>query len=185
MKRLSRIIAVAFAVASVAGHAQAVELDELRFGVLAHSCCGMGSSKEGGVAFNGEAVFSSPRFLSVLAKPRPVIGATIATQEGATSQFYSGLEWRADISRWFVSAGLGVSIHDGETDRYDPVADAARVNDTIFFGCRALFRLAADAGYNLTDRVSASVHWDHISNDGLCSDNEGLDHLGLRVGFSF
>lgn len=185
MKRLTRIIIAALAMASFVSQARAVELDELRFGVLAHSCCGFGSSKEGGVALNGEAVFSSPRFLSVLAKPRPVIGASIATQEGATSQFYSGLEWRADISRWFVSAGLGVTVHDGETDRYDPVADAARVDDTIFFGCRALFRLAADAGYNLTERVSASVHWNHISNAGLCSDNEGLDHLGVRVGLSF
>ena len=34
----------------------------------------------------------------------------------------------------------------------------------------------------LTDKVSAAVHYNHISNAGLCSDNEGLDHLGARLG---
>lgn len=185
MKRLTHIILAAFALASLAGQAQAVDLDEVRFGVFTQSCCGFGSSKEDGAAINGEAVFSSPRFLSVLASPRPVVGATVATDGDATSQIYTALEWRVDVSRFFVAAGVGAAIHNGETDRYDPIADAARVDDTIFFGCRALFRLAGDVGYRVTDRLSASFHWNHISNAGLCSDNEGLDQMGLRLGLSF
>ncbi len=179
--RLIAVIAMFFA---ITGAAHAGPVEELRAGVYAQSCCGFGSSKEDGVAINGEAVFSSPRFLSILAKPRPVIGATLAPGDSATDQFYAGLEWKVDISRWFVAAGVGGAIHNGETDRYDPVADAARVDETVFFGCRALFRIAGDVGYRVTDRLSASFHWNHISNAGLCSENEGLDQMGLRLGLS-
>lgn len=180
--RLIAAIAVLLTMTSAVAYAGPVE--EVRAGVFAQSCCGFGSSKEDGVAINGEAVFSSPRFLSVLAAPRPVVGATLAPADGATDQIYAGLEWKVDISRWFVAAGVGAAIHNGETDRYDPVADAARVDETIFFGCRALFRLAGDVGYRVTDRLSASFHWNHISNAGLCSENEGLDQMGLRIGLS-
>lgn len=181
MRLAAAIIAV---LVTLSGAAVAGPVEEVRAGVFAQGCCGFGSSKEDGVAINGEAVFSSPRFLSILAAPRPVVGATIATDGGATNQVYAGLEWSVDISKFFVAAGVGATIHDGETDRYDPVADAARVDETVFFGCRALFRLAGDVGYRVTDRVSASFHWNHISNAGLCSENEGLDQMGLRLGFA-
>lgn len=157
-------------------------VDEVRGGLYLQGCCGFGSDKEDGVALNGEVLFNSPRFLSVLGAPRPLVGASIATDGDATSQIYSGLEWKINISRWFVAGGGGVTIHNGEADAYDPVADAARVNDTVFYGCRVLFRVAGDVGYRLTDRLSASFHWNHISNAGLCSDNEGLDQMGLRLG---
>lgn len=169
---------------SLAGAAYAGPLEEVRAGLYAQSCCGFGSSKEQGAAINAEAVFQSPRFLSVLGAPRPVVGATYATDSDATSQIYAGLEWRAEISRWFVAAGVGGAIHNGETDRFDPIADAGRVDSTVFFGCRGLFRLAGDVGYRVTDRLSASFHWNHISNAGLCSDNEGLDQMGFRLGLS-
>ncbi len=181
LKILSAIIS-AFAVTGAA----AQPFDEVRAGVLAQSCCGFGSDKEQGAAINAEALFSSPRFLTVLGAPRPLIGATIATDGDATSQMYAGLEWKVNIApRWFVAAGVGGAIHNGETDRYDPVADAARVSNTVFYGCRALFRLAGDVGYRLTDRVSASFHWNHISNAGLCSENEGMDQIGARLGLRF
>ncbi|GJL90811.1 acyloxyacyl hydrolase [Hyphococcus sp.] len=182
---MKRLIAILLAGSvSLMSAAAAGPVEEVRAGVFVQGCCGFGSSKEDGVAFNGEAVFSSPRFLSVLGKPRPVIGATIATDDGATDQIYAGLEWTIDISRWFISAGAGGVIHNGETDRYDPIADAARVNDTIFFGCRAMFRLAGDVGYRVTDYLSVSFHWNHISNAGLCDENEGLDQMGFRVGIA-
>ncbi|WP_411819222.1 acyloxyacyl hydrolase [Hyphococcus formosus] len=182
-----RIISAIAAFLSVFGIASAsyaiVPVDEVRAGVYAQSCCGIGSSKEQGVAINAEAVFESPRVLSVLGSPRPVIGATVATDSDATSQIYTGLDWQVNVSRWFLSAGAGVAVHNGETDRYDPVADINRVDHTVFFGCRALFRLAGDVGYRLTDTISASFHFNHISNAGLCNENEGLDQMGLRLGF--
>ncbi len=177
-------VAVASAIV-LSGAASANPIEELRAGLYAQGCCGFGSDKEQGVAFNGEAVFSSPRFLSVLGAPRPVVGATIASDSDATSQAYAGLDWKIDLaSRWFVSVGGGLAVHNGETDRYDPVADAGRASNTVFYGCRVLFRVAGDVGYRLTDRLSASFHWNHISNAELCSNNEGLDQMGLRLGLS-
>ncbi len=179
MKKLAAVFAGCAVMASAAA---ADPLEEVRVGVYAQGCCGFGSDKEQGVALNGEAVFKSPRFLSILAKPRPIIGATIATDGDATTQLYRGLDWKVDLtSRWFVTAGIGAAIHNGETDAYDPVADAARVSNTVFYGCRVLIRVAGDVGYRVTDRLSASFHWNHISNAELCSDNEGLDQMGLRL----
>lgn len=179
---MKRVIAAFAGISSLTGVASAGPVEEIRAGIFAHGCCGFGSSKEDGVAINGEVVFSSPRFLSVLGKPRPVIGATLAPAANATDQIYAGLEWRADISRWFVAGGFGGVLHNGETDAYDPIADAARVDDTTFLGCSPMFRLSGDVGYRVTETLSVSFHWNHISNAGLCDDNEGLDQMGFRLG---
>ena len=181
--RLAAIFVILVAFAPTGASAQ-IGLDELRGGVMAQSCCGPGNNKEQGVGLNIEALFDSPKFMSVLLSPRPLIGATVATDSDATSQIYAGFEWKLEASKFFVTGSLGGAVHNGETD-FDPVADAGRVTNTLFFGCRAHFRMAGDLGYRVTDRVSASVHWAHISNANLCDENEGLDHLGARVGLSF
>jgi lipid A 3-O-deacylase len=165
-------------------HAGAV--DEARIGVLAQGVGGWSPDMEHGVGVNLELLFKSPDFMSVIGSPRPVLGVSIATDKDATSQAYAGFEWKTYLTRRFFAAGmLGGAIHNGETDPFDPVADAARFTNTQFLGCRALFRLGADFGYDLTERVSASFHWDHISNAGLCVDNEGLDNIGMRIGYRF
>ena len=171
---------------AVSGYAHAgLPIDEVRAGAYVQGCCGFGSTKEDGAAFNAEAIFSSPRALAVVGAPRPLIGATFATDGDAASQIYTGLEWRFDFGRWFVAPGVGLTLHNGETDTYDPILDAARVDETVFYGCRVLFRISGDVGYRLTETLSASFHWNHISNAGLCANNEGLDQIGLRLGVSF
>ena len=149
---MKKLVALAAGCAVLTSAASAGSVEEVRVGVFAQGCCGFGSSKEDGAAINGELAFKSPRVLSVIAKPRPVVGVSIATDGDATNQIYSGLEWRLEFSRWFVAPGVGLTIHDGETDRYDPVADAARVNDTVFYGCRVLFRLSGDVEVH-------ELHW--------------------------
>lgn len=163
----------------------AAEVEEVRVGVLAQSCCGPAANKEEGAGINAEIAFSSPRFLSVLRSPRPVIGVIVATDSDATNIAYTGLDWTFALPfRLFLSGGGGIAIHDGETS-FDPVADASRVDDTLFLGCRALFRSSAELGRAITGRLRASVYWSHISNAGLCSENEGLDHLGARLSLTF
>ncbi len=174
-----------FLILSVAP-AQAGNIEEMRVGVLAQGRYGWSPKIENGASINLELLFKSPEFMRVIGAPRPVIGASIATDRDATSQIYAGVEWRRYLTRGLFVAGMvGGAIHNGETDTFDPIADAARVNDTVFYGCRALFRLGTDIGYDLTERVSASFHWEHISNAGLCDDNEGLDNMGLRIGYRF
>lgn len=161
-------------------------ISELRGGIVAQGWGGQGADKEQGASFNGEIVFRSPDVLSVLLAPRPVVGATIAFDSDATSQIYAGLDWRFDLSdRFFVNGGVGGAVHNGETGPFDPMIDAARQNNTVFLGCRALFRLSADVGIRVNNRVNASIYWAHLSNAGLCSDNEGLDNLGARIAWAF
>lgn len=183
---LSMMVGASALVASPALAEDTRLVQEVRGGILLQSCCGIGTNKEDGVGLNAEALFRSPKFLSVLGAPRPVVGTTIATDGDATSQFYAGFDWTFDFAeKFFFSAMLGGAIHTGETDEFDPIADNNRVDTTLFFGCRAHFRMAGDLGYRISERVSASVHWSHISNAGLCTHNEGLDHLGLRIGYRF
>lgn len=161
-------------------------VDEARLGVLAQGIGAWSPDKEQGVGVNVELLFDSPEFLEFIGSPRPLIGAIIAMDSDATSQGYAGLEWKAYLARRFYVAGTtGVSVHNGETDAFNPAVDMSRLTNTQFLGCRALFMIGADVGYELTDRISASVRWQHISNAGLCSDNEGLDHIGLRLGYRF
>lgn len=187
MDRFARaiLVGVVFFVSTQAAHAGSV-IEELRVGVLAQSCCAFSPRKESGVGVNGEIAFHSPTFLSVLGKPRPIIGLTAASNRGNTSQLYAGLEWRADLShRFFVSGALGGAIHNGETDDYDPERDRYRADETLFMGCRTAFRLAGEAGYRVSDHVSLSFQWAHISNAGLCGENDGLDHMGGRLAYRF
>lgn len=163
--------------------ASASPFDEVRIGVLAHGVGPFTDHKEDGAGLNGEVAFVSPKALSVIGAPRPVVGATIAPEDGATSQVYAALIWRQSfLSRMFIEGGVGLAVHNGETD-YSP--NDPDINHTTYLGCRVLFRLSADLGYWLTDRLSVSVHSEHISNAELCSVNEGLDNSGVRFGYRF
>ena len=185
IRRLSALAAIFVALATPAGAQTEKAIDEVRVGVFGQSWGGPGSDKEQTPSFNVEALFRSPRFLSAIGAPRPYLGATIAADLDATHQFYSGLEWEVSLGdKFFAAAGGGIAVHTGET-KFDPVADAARAADTVFLGCRVLFRASADIGYRVTERARLSLHVDHLSNAGICSPNEGLDNAGIRLGFSF
>lgn len=164
----------------------AQSIDEARVGLTAQGFGGWSPDIEQGAGVNLELLFKSPDFLSAIGSPRPLIGANIATDSDATSQVYLGFEWKTYFAERFFAAGMvGGAVHNGETDPFDPIADAGRINNTQFLGCRALFRLGADIGYDFSDRISGSLHWSHISNAGLCDENEGLDNLGARIGYRF
>lgn len=178
-----RTLTIVLSVVAFATQARAEgAISEVRGGIVAQGWGGQGADKEQGASVNGEIVFRSPDILSAVLAPRPVIGATIAFDSDATSQIYAGLDWRFDLSdRFYVNGGVGGAVHNGETGPFDQ----ARQNSTVFLGCRALFRLSADVGFRITERVNASVYWAHLSNAGLCADNEGLDNLGARIGWAF
>ena len=160
-------------------------LAEARLGVLAQGWGGPGVSREQGAAINLEAVFHSPDFLSAIGGPRPVVGVTVATDDEATSHLYGGAEWQINFSnRIYLNAMGGLAVHNGETD-FDPATDTARLGDTVFYGCRVLFRLSGELGYRVTDDFAVGINAAHLSNAGLCDVNEGLDQVGLRFSYSF
>ena len=150
-------------------------ISEIRGGILAHDAVPTLTHKELGADINLEVLFHSPDFLGVVWSPRPHIGFAVNTS-GDTSQIYAGLTWEWDFWRnMFASLALGGAIHDGDLD--------VRSDDEKELGCRVLFRAAVELGYRFRQRHSLSLSIDHISNAGICDQNEGLELLGIRYGY--
>lgn len=152
-------------------------VSEIRGGVFAHDIDLWSFHREDGVGINGEILFTSPDFLEAVLAPRPHLGVTVNTA-GKTSNVYGGLTWEWDLPQdFFIDANLGVAVHDGKTE----TSDSHRKS----LGSTALFRLGAALGYNITEKVNVSVQYEHMSNAYLAEPNEGLDRVGLRLGYRF
>lgn len=183
LRHLRSALAVCAIFSSCPQPGAAGAIDEIRGGVLLQGAGPISPDKEEGAGINAEILFRPLAALSAIGAPRPHLGFSAATDGDATSQIYGGLTWELSLTaKFFADAGLGLAVHDGETD-FDPMDP--NIGSTQFLGCRALFRLSGDLGYRLTERLSVSLHADHISNAGLCSENEGLDNTGLRLGYRF
>lgn len=153
-------------------------LSEIRIGALNHDANIITVREEDSdIDGNLEFLFTSPRFLHSVWSPRPHLGVS-ANFGGDTSQGYFGLTWDLDLSNSiFAEVSLGASVHSGELDTGDP----NRKN----LGCRWLFRESISLGYRITEHHNLSVMFDHVSNAELCDRNDGLDSLGLRLGYRF
>lgn len=153
-------------------------VSETRFGFQAHDVAFLAGDDEDGFDVNGEILFVSPDFLGFAWSPRPHVGTHINTA-GDTSQIYFGLTWDIDITDWlFFEFSFGGSVHDG---RLDP----PEASNRPALGCRVLFRESLSLGVRFWERHSISTMFDHISNANLCSNNEGLDTMGIRYGYRF
>ncbi len=145
---------------------------EIRLGVLAHDPL---IQKEGGVDINAELFFNGWTGNEGEWQLRPSIGVT-ANLEGDTSFAYVDLNYGGPISdSLFLEFAVGGAIHDGELETADP--------DRKELGGRVLIHAAISLGVMLTDNMSLSIYGDHMSNAGVEERNEGLETLGLRVGF--
>ena len=157
-------------------------VSEVKLGVLQHDLDFLGDNIEPGQDINAELLFASPDFLSPVFSPRPHLGVSVNTQ-GATSQIYAGLTWtiRPDddgvLGRFWLGPFLGGTVHNGELTSLDPQEKQ--------LGSRVLFRLGAELGVDVTDRISVSVVYEHASNANLADENEGLNNAGIRVGWHF
>jgi hypothetical protein len=149
------------------------------FGVLAHDVGGLwsGTREEDGVDINGEIVFCRSGIPVLAGTLRPNLGLSVNSQ-GDTSKLYGGVLWEIKTqSGVFVAAGLGAAAHNGELDTDD--------EDKKSLGSRVLFRIPIEFGYQLDAHHSLSILFDHVSNAGLASPNEGLDTIGIRYGYVF
>jgi len=154
-------------------------LSEARLGLLAHDEGPFSSNKEDGADINVELLFVSPHILDAILSPRPHIGFS-ANTSGDTNQAYLGLTWEWKFwRRAFVDFSLGGAVHDGKLTTNRP----GRTKKEL--GCRTLFRLSADIGYNFSGPHSLMAHLGHISNASLCDRNEGLESAGVRYGYRF
>ena len=145
----------------------------LRMGILAHDVDGLwsGESKEKGPDLCAEVIFNRSLFHLLAATAYPNAGASLNTQ-GDTSKVYGGflLQWEPD-SAFFFSTGLGLALHDGRLD-----TDSS---DQKALGSRVLIRIPIEIGYAVDHHHRIVLAFDHASNAGLASPNEGMDTLGL------
>lgn len=191
--RLRTVIVLAAAAAWPRAAAGADILSEARLGAAAHAVDFNGGdpTAEGGADISIEALFASPKPLRHILSPRPYVGASFNTN-GGTDFWHVGLAWEQHVARdrLFVEADLGFARHNGEIDL--PPPDDPRYEDilehNILFGSRMLFRAEFGVGVRLSRRWRMQAFYEHLSNGGLFGDtdrNQGLDNVGMRVGYRF
>ncbi|RIA55515.1 acyloxyacyl hydrolase [Dichotomicrobium thermohalophilum] len=150
-------------------------VDEVRLGVLAHDL--ETNDNEDGWDINAELLLHrlGPRTgdpLGILLSPRPHVGAQINTS-GDTSLAYFGLTWDAWLTdSVFIEGSFGGAIHNG------PTGDSHNS-----FGCTANFRESAALGIALSPEWKLLATVSHMSNGGLCDENQGLTSAGVQLGY--
>ena len=178
-KRLARGVVAGLVVLSLShqGHAQDI-LDEVKIGVLQHDTDGLwsGFKRESGLDVNAEFIFT-PQMDLWGGTVRPALGASVNTV-GDTSKAYAVARWETDLwDNSFVALGLGGAIHNGHTK-------LTRV-DRKGLGSKVLLYFPIELGYRFSEQHNISLFFDHVSNAWLASPNEGMDTLGIRLGYKF
>ena len=147
-------------------------------GILAHGVpmWSRASFEERGVTLNGEV--DSVPFVEVLGGSiHPELGASF-TPDGGTSYAYADLKYEIMVpGGLFFGAGLGAAVQDGYLRATSP--------DHNGLGSRVLFHVPLEAGIAFAEHYRASIYFEHVSNAYLTSPNEGLDNLGVRLGYRF
>lgn len=152
--------------------------DEARLGLLAADLDPGGASDDE-TAINAELL--TPHIgrqhdhpvLNIVFTPRLHLGAALSAG-GGVNQIYAGLTWDYDLTgSLFVETSFGGAAHDGETG--DDNMDS--------YGCPVQFRESLSVGVNLTERMSVMATVDHMSNAGLCDENQGVTNAGVRLGY--
>ncbi|MEX2642726.1 MAG: acyloxyacyl hydrolase [Acetobacterales bacterium] len=157
--------------------ARAQSVEEVRLAVQAHNPEFISADEEGGANIGAEVLTASPAWLDWAFSPRPTAGVSINTR-GDTSAAFAGLTWDVDIAGpVFVSLFLGGGVHNGERDSNEP--------DKRNLGCRALFRESLEIGWRLGNGDAVALALDHMSNAGLCDENDGVENLGLKYHLKF
>ena len=152
---------------------------------------GVGSSESGTVSFNGE--FATPRLFRADGAwwspliPRLHAGGFVNVS-GRTDLAYVGLLWTVPIYAGLFAEGFfGGSVHNGSLA---PTATRAGL------GCPLLYNVGGSVGYRFNEQWSVMYTLNHMSNgrgvfgtncgtNQIAGGNQGLNHHGIRVGYSF
>lgn len=162
-------------------------VDELRIGLNAHDVHHAAlpflvgewdTSRVEDVSF--DVLFTSPDIDAFrwIGAPRPEIGATL-NLAGRDSLVHANLTWQLPVfdTPFYLEAALGAAIHDGALTGAEP----GRKN----FGCRVNFYERWGVGAHLSENATATLTYEHTSNNDWCEANEGLSNVGLRLGWKF
>jgi lipid A 3-O-deacylase len=155
-------------------------VSEVRIGGSMHDTWG---TERGSANIAGEVVLQRPfrpadLFTSYFV-PRPHVGGAL-NLNGKTSVAYTGLTWTFDVGpRVFIEGSIGGALHSGNTNDSGPPPGRAAL------GCSPLFREAGSVGVRLAANWTLMATVEHMSNNGLCSQDRGLTNLGARLGYLF
>jgi lipid A 3-O-deacylase len=161
-------------------------ISEIRLGVLKHAISAGNRTKETGIDANMEVLFVSADWLKYIFAPRPHIGFSLNGSTNNTDYAYGGITW--EWQPWktmFIDFSFGAAGHNGKHADDAGVVFPADVNRQRELGCSVLFRESLEIGFIVAEHHGISAIWDHLSNAGLCSQNEGLDNIGIRYGYRF
>lgn len=182
----SAVAVLALAGLAAPAAAEGLVLDEFRAGVFYHGAYGgflptgphWDLSRLESVKF--AALFASPEIDAFrwIGSPRPEIGATF-NLAGRENIVHANLNWQIPVfeTPLYLELGFGAALTDGALTG----ATAPARN----FGCALNFYDAAGIGAHLSDSVTLTLRYEHVSNLDLCLPNEGLSNLGLMLGVKF
>ncbi len=168
-------------------------ISDVHLGFLAHDAPFLGPRYETGVDINADMVFGSPVTDADLAgiapryrwllRPAPDIGVD-ANTAGQTSQIYAGAIWSVDLDTglWpdhavFANIGFGAAYNNGTIHSPN--------NARLSLGSHYLFHPSLEIGDRLTQHSAISVYYEHSSNASIARYNDGLNNIGVRLGFHF
>ncbi len=129
---------------------------------------------------------------------RPSVHALGAVNtQGGTNYAAAGLSWRVPLGqRAYVRPGIGLGVHDGETDLPSPYEGGLtgqerynrfqRGQQELDLVSRVLVELELAVGLRLTQLTAVEVSWLHLSHGQSAGpQNPGLSDLGVRVVHAF
>ncbi|MEJ2164086.1 MAG: acyloxyacyl hydrolase [Desulfobacterales bacterium] len=152
-------------------------ISEVRFGLVEQGVLVFSQHRrESGIGLNGDVVFGRPSFDFPYGIVRPTLGFGISLS-GGTNRLYSTLQWEIEKSSFFFDLGPGLAVHDGRLH-----GDS---EDEKHYGSRVLFYYQMSLGYAITQHYRLALFHDHMSNAYLAEPNNGLNTVGLRIGYRF
>jgi lipid A 3-O-deacylase len=161
-------------------------VDHASIGYLAHDVSGLWSGSRlepASTALNFDIVFA-PHVDVLWGTIRPAVGGTVTIGDG-TSYGYADARYEiVGPFATFFGVGLGFAVHDGALDRTRLIPFDG--HDDKALGSRVLFHVPLEIGVTVAERLRISAYFEHVSNGWLGTDvNEGLDNVGMRVGYQF
>lgn len=152
---------------------------EIRLGGGAYDFGPATSNDFSGAVINAEILTPSPEILAGIGAPRPYLGTDIALSDDAIHVVYFGLNWELYLTRQLY---LGLAGGGAWNSSPSTTNGSGATKD---LGSSFLFHLQASLGYDISQRWTMQVFYNHFSNANVSGFNAGLESIGARLGMRF